>query len=71
MGNYLDMVRSTRNNPNENYAREILQLFSIGLFMLNQDGTLQRDSNNNPIPTYDQNTVNNFTKVLRAGLIAK
>jgi uncharacterized protein (DUF1800 family) len=63
MGNYLDMVRSTRNNPNENYAREILQLFSIGLFMLNQDGTLQRDSNNNPIPTYDQNTVNNFTKV--------
>lgn len=64
MGNYLDMVRSTRQNPNENFAREILQLFSIGLFMLNQDGTLQRDSNNQPIPTYDQTTVNNFTKVL-------
>ncbi|HXG83276.1 MAG TPA: DUF1800 domain-containing protein [Pyrinomonadaceae bacterium] len=63
MGNYLDMVRSTRNNPNENFAREILQLFSIGLFMLNQDGTLQRDQNGNPIPTYDQATVNNFTKV--------
>jgi uncharacterized protein (DUF1800 family) len=63
MGNYLDMVRSTRNNPNENFAREILQLFSIGLFMLNQDGTLQLDGNNQPIPTYDQNTVNNFTKV--------
>ncbi len=63
MGNYLDMVRSTRNNPNENFAREILQLFSIGLFMLNQDGTLQLDANNQPIPTYDQNTVNNFTKV--------
>ena len=63
MGNYLDMVRSTKNSPNENYAREILQLFSIGLFMLNQDGTLQLDSGGNPIPTYDQNTVNNFTKV--------
>ncbi len=64
MGNYLDMVRSTKNNPNENFAREILQLFSIGLFMLNQDGTLQLDANGNPIPTYSQNTVNNFTKVL-------
>jgi uncharacterized protein (DUF1800 family) len=63
MGNYLDMIRSTRTNPNENYPREILQLFNIGLFMLNQDGTLQRDAANNPIPTYDQNTVNNFTKV--------
>ncbi len=63
MGNYLDMIRSTRTNPNENYPREILQLFNIGLFMLNQDGTLQRDAQNNPIPTYDQTTVNNFTKV--------
>lgn len=64
MGDYLDMARSTRNSPNENYPREILQLFSIGLFMLNQDGTVQRDANNVPIPSYDQTTVNNFTKVL-------
>jgi len=64
MGNYLDMVRSTKNNPNENYAREVLQLFAVGLFMLNQDGTLQLDGQGDPIPTYDQNTVNNFTKVL-------
>ena len=63
MGDYLDMVRSTKTNPNENYPREILQLFSIGLFMLNQDGTVQRDASNNPIPTYTQETVNNFTKV--------
>ena len=63
MGNYLDIMRSTKNNPNENYAREILQLFSIGVFMLNQDGTIQRDKNNKPIPTYNQTTVNNFTKV--------
>lgn len=63
MGDYLDMVRSTKLNPNENYGREILQLFSIGLFMLNQDGTIRRDSSNDPIPTYDQTTVNNFSKV--------
>lgn len=63
MGNYLDMARSTRTNPNENYPREILQLFSIGLFMLNQDGTLMLDGQGNPIPTYDQSTVDNFTKV--------
>jgi uncharacterized protein (DUF1800 family) len=64
MGNYLDMRVSTRTNPNENYAREVLQLFNVGLFMLNQDGTLQLDGQGNPIPTYDQETVNNFTKVL-------
>lgn len=63
MGQYLDMAINTAQNPNENYAREILQLFTIGLFMLNQDGTLQRDNQGNPIPTYDQNIVNNFTKV--------
>ncbi len=63
MGNYLDMVRSTKNNANENYAREVLQLFSIGLFQLNANGTLKLDASNNPIPTYDQTTVNNFTKV--------
>lgn len=64
MGTYLDMAISTKNNPNENYAREIMQLFSIGLFMLNPDGTLQLDGSNNPIPTYDQTGVNNLTKVL-------
>ena len=63
MGNYLDMIRSTRTNPNENYPREILQLFNVGLFMLNQDGTVQVDGQGNPVPTYDQNTINNFTKV--------
>lgn len=63
MGHYLDMARSTRLNPNENYPREILQLFSIGLYMLNQDGTLQLDGQGNPIPTYNQETVNNLTEV--------
>ena len=63
MGNYLDMLSSTKDNPNENYAREILQLFTIGVFMLSPDGTKQLDENNNPIPTYNQKTINNFTKV--------
>lgn len=64
MGTYLDMATSTRFSPNENYGRELLQLFTVGLFMLNQDGTYQLDGGGNPIPTYDQETVNNFTKVL-------
>ncbi|MBL8182998.1 MAG: DUF1800 domain-containing protein [Blastocatellia bacterium] len=64
MGNYLDMVRSTRQNPNENYPREILQLFSIGLFMLNQDGTLQTNGQGQPIPTFDQEDINDLSKVM-------
>jgi uncharacterized protein (DUF1800 family) len=63
MGEYLDMVRSTRINANENYPREILQLFTIGLDMLNQDGTPILDNQGNRIPTYDQEKVNQFTKV--------
>lgn len=63
MGNYLDMAISTNQNPNENYAREILQLFSIGLDMLNQDGTPMLDGQGNRIPTYNQETIVNFAKV--------
>ena len=63
MGTYLDMAISTAQNPNENYAREILQLFSIGLNLLNPDGTPIRDQQGNPIPSYNQETINNFTKV--------
>jgi len=64
MGQYLDMVRSTRTNPNENYAREILQLFSIGTDLLNLDGTPQRDAQGEPLPSYDQAIVDGFTRVL-------
>jgi uncharacterized protein (DUF1800 family) len=63
MGEYLDMVRSTKNNPNENYPRELLQLFSVGLYKLNPDGTLALDGQGNRIPTYDQDKINQFTKV--------
>jgi uncharacterized protein (DUF1800 family) len=62
MGEYLNMVTSTKTNPNENYAREIMQLFSIGLNFLNPDGTLQLDNNGNPIATYTQDTVTNFAR---------
>ena len=63
MGNYLDMARSTAQNPNENYAREILQLFSVGVDLLNPDGTPVLDAQGRRIPTYTQETINNFTKV--------
>lgn len=80
MGHFLDMVNNRcqtrtppdvnvcrnglKSQPNENYAREILQLFSIGTFVLNQDGTRVVDRSGNPIPTYDQNTVEQFARVL-------
>ena len=63
MGEFLDMRLSTRTNPNENFAREVLQLFSIGTDVLNLDGTPQRDAQGNTIATYSQNDVNEFTRV--------
>lgn len=63
MGTYLDMVISTSATPNENYAREILQLFTIGVDMLNPDGTPILDNMGNRIPSYNQTTINNFTKI--------
>src|SRR5262249_61473203 len=51
------------SQPNENYAREILQLFSIGTFVLTQEGSRQLDSSGNPISTYDQKTVTEFARV--------
>jgi uncharacterized protein (DUF1800 family) len=63
MGNMLDMAVSTRQNPNENYARELLELFTIGHSMLNRDGTPVIDAQGNAVPSYTQDTVDNFTKV--------
>jgi len=63
MGVYLDMITSTRTRPNENYAREILQLFSVGTDLLNPDGTKQFDGNGVPAPSYTQAEVDGFTKV--------
>lgn len=49
--------------PDENYARELMQLFTIGLVALNSDGTVQVDAQNNPIPTYTQSDVNEIARV--------
>ena len=86
MGRFLDMLNNRcqaltppnvnicRNGlssqPNENYAREVLQLFSIGTFLLNQDGTRVLDSNGNPISTYDQKTVEEFARVFTGWVLA-
>jgi uncharacterized protein (DUF1800 family) len=48
--------------PDENFAREIMQLFSIGLDMLNMDGTPQLDEDGNPIPTYDNSDIQSFAR---------
>jgi uncharacterized protein (DUF1800 family) len=69
MGDYLNMANSNKPDParnisaNENYAREIMQLFSIGLYDLNLDGTLKKDANGNPIASYSQATVENLARV--------
>lgn len=57
MGQYLTMLRSTKEQPDENYPREIMQLFSIGLNMLNPDGTPILNENDAVIPTYDQRVI--------------
>jgi uncharacterized protein (DUF1800 family) len=69
MGQYLDMANNAKADPttgslaNENYARELMQLFTIGTHLLNQDGTPQLDGNNLPIPTYSQFTITEFARV--------
>ncbi|HYN20951.1 MAG TPA: DUF1800 family protein [Thermoanaerobaculia bacterium] len=69
MGVYLDMLSNdkedpeTGQNPNENFAREILQLFSVGLYRLHPDGTLQLDNLGLPIATYDQDVIKGFAQV--------
>jgi len=62
MGVYLSMRGSRRADgtgraPDENYAREVLQLFSIGLYELDQSGSLKRDASGNPIETYTQEDI--------------
>jgi uncharacterized protein (DUF1800 family) len=63
MGSYLNMANNdgcSNCRANENYGREVLQLFTIGLEELNPDGTQQLDGSGNPVPTYAQSTVTAF-----------
>jgi uncharacterized protein (DUF1800 family) len=69
MGYYLSHLNNPKTNeaekirPDENYAREIMQLFTIGLFMLNDDGTEIKDKDGKPIPTYDNNDIKEMAKI--------
>jgi uncharacterized protein (DUF1800 family) len=69
MGLYLSMygnqkaVEGTNLRPDENYAREMMQLFTIGLVELNIDGTVKRDASGQAIPTYNQDTIRGFARV--------
>lgn len=68
MGYYLNMIESEKDDeargihPNENYAREVLQLFSIGLVQLNIDGTPKVGTDGKPLATYGEAQVKGFAK---------
>ncbi|MBV9744314.1 MAG: DUF1800 domain-containing protein [Acidobacteriia bacterium] len=70
MGTYLNMANNNKANPakgtaaNENYARELMQLFTVGLVQLNPDGSPVLDQNGNPVPTYSQAMVTATARAL-------
>lgn len=64
MGSYLDNGQNTRWQLNENYGRELMQLFSVGLVQLNLDGTPKRDSSGKILETYSQKDVIEITRAL-------
>jgi uncharacterized protein (DUF1800 family) len=64
MGNFLNNNQNVANSPNENYARELMQLFTVGLVKLGQDGSILRDAQGKPIETYSQTDVIMATKAL-------
>jgi len=69
MGIYLSMLGNQKPDPDlnirpdENYARELMQLFSIGLVELAPDGSVRTDSRGVPLPTYDQSVIEGFAHV--------
>ena len=69
MGVYLGTQGNQKEDPatgreaDENYAREVMQLFTIGLYELNNDGSLKYDGNGNPIATYDATAVTQLAQV--------
>lgn len=81
MGEYLSHLRNAKAtydtngnpliSPDENYAREIMQLFSIGLVQLHPDGSLKLDSTASPIPTYSQTDIANMARVFTGWSFSK
>jgi uncharacterized protein (DUF1800 family) len=63
MGEFLNTAGNGKANPNENFAREILQLFSVGPDLLNPDGTPKLDAEGRRVPVYTQETISNFARV--------
>lgn len=69
MGMYLSTFKNKKADPDagtlpdENYAREVMQLFTIGLFEMNNDGSYQLDANGDLIPTYDINDIQELSHV--------
>jgi uncharacterized protein (DUF1800 family) len=69
MGRYLTYLANQKEDtngtrtPDENYAREVMQLFTIGVSELNPDGTVRRDAQNQPIPTYTSADIAGLAKV--------
>jgi uncharacterized protein (DUF1800 family) len=69
MGVYLTYLNNPKSDlannqfPDENYARELMQLFTIGLYELNNDGTRKVDTNGEFIPTYDNDDITEFSKI--------
>lgn len=69
MGIYLTYMNNPKTNlennqfPDENYSRELMQLFTIGLYELNNDGSFVLDGDGNPVPSYDNDDILEFSKI--------
>ena len=69
MGLYLSHLRNQKEDPatgrvpDENYAREVMQLFTIGLYQLEADGSVKLDGNGRPLPTYGNDDVMGLARV--------
>lgn len=75
MGHFLTMVGNlpkseTGVNPDQNYAREVMQLFTIGLEELNLDGSKKLDVNGDPIPTYGDTDIENMARVFTGWFVS-
>lgn len=70
MGQFLSLNGSQKEDaksgrrPDENYAREVMQLFTLGLVQLDPDGAVKKDSSGNPIPTYTNEDVTGVARAL-------
>jgi uncharacterized protein (DUF1800 family) len=69
MGYFLNTKGNRKENtatgrvPDENYAREVMQLFSLGLYQLNLDGTEKRDASGNKLESYTQSDITNIARI--------